>query len=606
MTDRTSVILCTSQLILFSFGLAQLSHALSGSLSSVSPALLDSQGVVQISAALQSGVSIDALLCAVWGSLLAGAAPTYLVRADDFFVVSRQQRTEQLRVWHALSHANFSCPSRAAPLPPPLLRHLSVASWQGAFTLSCALGHALSCSLALSLDPVIYQHSRSVILANLLAHLLELARLYTYSRGRKASPSETHHLMVYQSLQSQTSNQVLNQTQTPLENQDQTLLTTMLIKLYRTVASAILMACFLLFLAACIGSTSYLQYLHNRDAQLTAAATGDRRGNGDGGHSRPDEMGRRVDIGTAAHSHVLNLRCRKFLSPRFTEPLSVLLEAGLAYGSGSWEWYMEAFEEKMRGTGDDGGPTAGDKSGAPVSICSYDRSGYGWSDPLLGLKQLDVVLIAKQLHQLLLVAGTPSAQHVLVGWSFGGLVVEQFACMYPARVRAVILVDPSPPTSSRDEPGFPELWAEGVASFGLLAWLNPTGIVRGASLLGLFPPEAGLPAVDARSPRPPSLQAGLERTQHDLLAPHFAQTVRQELLGWFDSEQAVAECRRSGRSSGIPKVVISAYDTSPAMRQAQLGPPCVFREHLLATFGDHYIPYRDPEIIHSAFSKLFG
>src|SRR3989338_2003213 len=84
MTDRTSVILCTSQLILFSFGLAQLSHPLSGSLSSASPALLDSQGVVQISAALQSGVSIDALLCAVWWSLLAGAALTYLVRAYDF------------------------------------------------------------------------------------------------------------------------------------------------------------------------------------------------------------------------------------------------------------------------------------------------------------------------------------------------------------------------------------------------------------------------------------------------------------------------------------------------------------------------------------------
>jgi pimeloyl-ACP methyl ester carboxylesterase len=70
--------------------------------------------------------------------------------------------------------------------------------------------------------------------------------------------------------------------------------------------------------------------------------------------------------------------------------------------------------------------------------CSYDRAGNAWSD--LGPRPRTMRQIAYELHMALKKAGV-KGPYVLVGQSFGGLLVRTFAGMYPKEVAGMVLVD---------------------------------------------------------------------------------------------------------------------------------------------------------------------
>jgi pimeloyl-ACP methyl ester carboxylesterase len=70
---------------------------------------------------------------------------------------------------------------------------------------------------------------------------------------------------------------------------------------------------------------------------------------------------------------------------------------------------------------------------------SYDRGGLGWSGPSATART--PANCAAELHDLLLRAGV-KPPYVLVGHSFGGLVMRRFALTYPEDVSGVVLVDP--------------------------------------------------------------------------------------------------------------------------------------------------------------------
>ncbi len=74
-----------------------------------------------------------------------------------------------------------------------------------------------------------------------------------------------------------------------------------------------------------------------------------------------------------------------------------------------------------------------------TSTVSYDRGGLGWSDPCGSARTPQN--IARELRQMLQRTGhTPP--YILVGHSFGGLVMRRFALLYPDEVAGVVLVDP--------------------------------------------------------------------------------------------------------------------------------------------------------------------
>jgi pimeloyl-ACP methyl ester carboxylesterase len=71
-------------------------------------------------------------------------------------------------------------------------------------------------------------------------------------------------------------------------------------------------------------------------------------------------------------------------------------------------------------------------------VCSYDRAGYGGSDP--GPMPRTSAQIAKELHTLLQKAGE-KPPYLLVGHSFGGYNVRVFNGQHPDQVSGIVLVD---------------------------------------------------------------------------------------------------------------------------------------------------------------------
>ncbi|MGB9079100.1 MAG: alpha/beta hydrolase [Terracidiphilus sp.] len=74
-----------------------------------------------------------------------------------------------------------------------------------------------------------------------------------------------------------------------------------------------------------------------------------------------------------------------------------------------------------------------------AATASYDRGGLGWSSSPQAARTPSN--LAEELHKLLREAGL-EPPFILVGHSFGGLVVRKFALLYPEEVTGIVLVDP--------------------------------------------------------------------------------------------------------------------------------------------------------------------
>jgi pimeloyl-ACP methyl ester carboxylesterase len=119
--------------------------------------------------------------------------------------------------------------------------------------------------------------------------------------------------------------------------------------------------------------------------------------------------GKMVNIGT----HSLHLFCKgEGLPP-------VILEAGI--GANMLDW-IKIIPEISKVT----------------KVCAYDRAGYGWSER--GPKPRLTSVLAKELYTLLL-ADNIAAPYILVGHSFGGLIIQNFAYLYPELTKSILLIE---------------------------------------------------------------------------------------------------------------------------------------------------------------------
>ncbi|MEJ7608079.1 MAG: alpha/beta fold hydrolase, partial [Bryobacteraceae bacterium] len=71
-------------------------------------------------------------------------------------------------------------------------------------------------------------------------------------------------------------------------------------------------------------------------------------------------------------------------------------------------------------------------------VCAYDRAGYGWSSA--SAVPRTSAAIANELERCLRKSGL-QPPYILVGHSFGGFNVRQFAGMYPEQAAALVLIE---------------------------------------------------------------------------------------------------------------------------------------------------------------------
>ena len=100
---------------------------------------------------------------------------------------------------------------------------------------------------------------------------------------------------------------------------------------------------------------------------------------------------------------------------------TVVLDAGLGSLSNTWV------------------PIFGDIA-ATTRVCRYDRAGVGLSDARPGYPDTSAGTMAEELHGLLKAAAI-DGPYVLVGHSYGGMIVRLFAHAHPDETAGVVLVD---------------------------------------------------------------------------------------------------------------------------------------------------------------------
>ena len=75
-------------------------------------------------------------------------------------------------------------------------------------------------------------------------------------------------------------------------------------------------------------------------------------------------------------------------------------------------------------------------------VCTYDRPGYGWSEPASSPRTAETMV---QELRMLLQAADIKPPYVLVGHSFGGLLMQLYATRFPDDFEGIVLVDSSHP-----------------------------------------------------------------------------------------------------------------------------------------------------------------
>jgi pimeloyl-ACP methyl ester carboxylesterase len=298
--------------------------------------------------------------------------------------------------------------------------------------------------------------------------------------------------------------------------------------------------------------------------------------------------GRLVDLG----SHRLHINCQGDGSP------AVIFDAALGASSLSWSLVQPAVAQVTR-------------------ACTYDRAGFGWSDG--GPLPRTAGRIAGELHELLRRADVPPP-YVLVGHSFGGLVVRLFASRHRAEVAALILIEPAIPEDWA-EPGPQEraLMARGarLCSYGATAArLRLAHAVGALVALGALGPARAIVKIVSRG--------GLRREDEGILAPiwklppdarrvlrqmwtqpKFFQALESQIATICESAAEVVHETR-GDYGDLPLAVISAAsaDRHRLDADAALAASSSRGRHVLASDSGHWVPLDAPQAVIDAIVEI--
>ncbi len=273
----------------------------------------------------------------------------------------------------------------------------------------------------------------------------------------------------------------------------------------------------------------------------------------------------------------------------------VVLESGLAASSVSWSKVQPSVS-------------------AFAHAVSYDRAGFGWSDRRRDPRTPRV--LAQELH-LLLGAAKLRAPYILVGHSFGGLIVRSFIQQYPQEVSGLVLVDALHPSEWLNPNHEQRRTIVGGILFSRIgAFLAGVGLVRfclnrlsggrstapravlrtfGSSAVSVVSrvvgevtklPKEVLPAVRSHWSRPKSFL-----------------TMANYIAGLRASSRQMAG---NGLPSDLPLVVLSAEKTSAERNEEQkdLAQLCANVEHTIIPDCGHWVHLDRPDVVAEAIRRV--
>jgi pimeloyl-ACP methyl ester carboxylesterase len=222
-------------------------------------------------------------------------------------------------------------------------------------------------------------------------------------------------------------------------------------------------------------------------------------------------------------------------------------------------------------------------------VCSYDRGGYGWSDP--SPKPRLPSAMAEELHTLLAKAGE-KPPYVLVGHSFGSFDVLMYAHKYRDEVAGIVLVDGSHPDQR-----FPFHWRDKLW-LRAMQFTAPFGLPRWRRWCGGGPPEIApiRTAIFCRSL--------VYRTDYDQWAafPEGADEVRR--LGSLGDLPLLVVSRDPDRKPSSDNQTFSTREQHWLKLQQELLRLSTNATHTIATGSGHDIMMDKPDVVVEAIRKI--
>jgi pimeloyl-ACP methyl ester carboxylesterase len=294
-------------------------------------------------------------------------------------------------------------------------------------------------------------------------------------------------------------------------------------------------------------------------------------------------LGRWVEIG---RGHRLYL-----LEKGEGEP-TVLFEAGIAATNLNW-FHIQETVSSFTGT------------------ASYDRSGLGWSSPCRTARTPGN--IAVELHAMLQCARI-KPPYILVGHSFGGLVMRRYALMYPEDVAGIVLLDPMrceewPPLNPAKQAAVDlgsrlSRYAILLAHLGLVRLAVTSLLCRSGRISGRLASAAGAGGRHVLG-RVTEEVGKMPREVWPIVAAHWSRP--GYYAGMCSHVEAVPDTVREMHAAGpirdIPVLVLTPGKSTP-LSQERLGSIGDNVQQVIAADSAHWIHLDEPDLVIDSISEM--
>jgi pimeloyl-ACP methyl ester carboxylesterase len=238
-------------------------------------------------------------------------------------------------------------------------------------------------------------------------------------------------------------------------------------------------------------------------------------------------------------------------------------------------------------------------------VCTYDRAGFGWSDPNLRTPRSSQQSV-DELH-LLLTKAEINPPYILVGHSLGGVNMRLYASQYPEDVVGLMLVD-----SSHENQMTSELWRRTK----MLSWLyqvlrvvSQVGVLRFIGEMNLLPILEGIKQEIQKYPL--EVQALFDAFKSFCYRPDYWATASSELA---NIKQSFEEVRSVTSLGSLPLIVLSQGSKDSKMSderfqqwaslQLDLTKLSSNSQRVIAENSGHLVQLDQPELVISEVQRL--